>query len=103
MATSEEHEIARVSNTKGSKWMEFWFTARLHNCEDKNDYCCKSYMLWDLVEEAGLDNYILNHGFVDMIITWPAYSDRPMVIRKPGRPVGMTEQEDDKNMVSVIE
>jgi len=82
-AVGPNYQIARVRCS--GKWMEFWFvggTAWSDEVDSRYDECCKFYMLWELVEKAELEDYVLNHGYVGLMVTWPAGSDRPTVLFK---------------------
>lgn len=77
ITTGPNYRIAQVK--MDGKWMEFWFG---DVAEGKWQQCCKQYMLWELAEKAELEEYVLNHGFVGLMVTWPTSSDRPTAIFK---------------------
>lgn len=67
--------ITRVAFS--GKWAELWF-------EDGKkdpalfDACCKRYMLWDIVDEAGNYDYIACFGLVGWAVQWPKGSHWPL-------------------------
>lgn len=43
------------------KWMELWWKDG-QNDPDSFDDCVKAYMFWNAIDEAGLEEYVLNNG-----------------------------------------
>ena len=92
-----EYEIQRVR--AGGKY----FTMFLEEHPEEK-LTCRWYEIAGLVEaDPELSNYVLNHGYAGMIVTWPAGSRGPTAIRSPGRPPNYTEKDEAEHMISVIE
>jgi hypothetical protein len=60
--------ILKVEKSDCGKWVEFWYEGRLHDHHWVD--CCKSYMLNDRIQEKGLENYVLNKGYVGLRLRW---------------------------------
>lgn len=61
-----------------SKWVELWLYPRTEGeGATKWDDCCKWYMLNEVVEKAGLNEHVLNHGLAGIYLLWPP-GDRPI-------------------------
>lgn len=76
-AISEGPDYVIKKIKTAGKWMEFWFSSN-----EKWDECCKQYILYGVIDKAGLDEHVLNNGFIGLIVTWPTGSDKPTIIRK---------------------
>lgn len=76
-------DYAIKSIKTSGKWVEFWFEGEPPRENGGWHQCCKQYMLYEVVENAGLNDHVLNHGFKGLVVTWPEGSDRPTAICNP--------------------
>ncbi len=51
------------------KWVEFW-SKKLKRAKAGWDMSCKGYMLQNVINEAGIRDYIDEHGLIGCVITW---------------------------------